>query len=450
MLSTLKGIASSTVTFWTTTALTCASQAASAAITIRLTTTDISRDHSIYAIALAASILDIVALASSLIAAFLYLRRTAYKVRLAICAACVLVAIVAALLTVYILAWCWNGDHDAQIHNGRTRPLHTLAEAGFAAWLVAVITQAILYILVLWPQSPKIAHIPDQELTEQRPSPVRSVKRSLSIHLGALAPPPPPVFLRSVSEPGSPALSSQTSSPRSSFRQSMGQAIRPMTSKTRLLLRQPYSPRDSRSFQSGRETSLDAIRHDQDGFENWDTSSVEDANNENFERSTRNRLETIPGSRPVSPAKPLDGPFPDEVEPEDILLPESPLHSPLQSPTSETSSLRLSSPADRRESNADQSHIHPLFRTESPVPPPLASPNTVIVASPYAGQVVSSEHLVPRRLHSSHSNRPESPLSPRSRQNSFRSLRIQPSSPVPQSSGSFLASDAARGTDFGD
>ena len=212
-----------------------------------------------------------------------------------------------------------------------------------------------------------------------------------------------------------------------------------MTSKTKLLLRQQSFPRDSSSLNSTRETSLEALRQD-DGFQSWDTSRVEELDESHFlPQSVRlrieSRLETIPGSRPVSPANPLNGPFPDPIDDDDVRLPESPAHSPIHSPSSESSSFTFSPPPTRPDSSAGQSHIHPLFRSESPGPAPVASPGTVITASPLAGQVVTPDlHgiVAPRKLHSSQSFRADSPgpFSPsRSRQGSLRSVQhAQPQS----------------------
>lgn len=62
---------------------------------------------------------------------------------------------------------------------------------------------------------------------------------------------------------------------------------------------------------------------------------------------------------------------------------------------------------------ADESHIHPLFRTDSPSPAPTPTPGTVVVASPAAGQTISVKTL--NRVRStnslrSHSTRSRSPL----------------------------------------
>ena len=412
--------------------LACASQIAITAIAIALATNHMSLNGSMHRIAWAASASDIVAVASSLAAALLYVYPGNRSTRLGLCIPFIIVAILAAVLTMYTLAYTWTDTKHATNQDRNYKAARSLTQAGFAVWSVTIVAQTMLYTIVVWRRPDQAVRQPAEELTP-RPSPVRSVKRSISVHLGSLSPPPPLHFLGSKSEPASPTFSAQSFSPKSSLRHSIHQVVRPMTSKTKLLLRHPSLSRDSFSFGFGRETSMDAIRQDVD-FGDWDTTDVEEMNEQNFVRkASRRRLETIPGSRPVSPAKPLDGPFLEDRR-ESAHLPESPMHSPMASISSESSSFRFSPPPTLRENSIDQSHIHPLFRSESPVPPPLASPGTVITASPYAGQVVSPEHqaFVPRKLHSSQSFRVESPspLSPpRSRQGSFRSLQMHQAPP---------------------
>lgn len=119
------------------------------------------------------------------------------------------------------------------------------------------------------------------------------------------------------------------------------------------------------------------------------------------------QLETIPGSRSASPANALNGPFSGHWN--------TPVESPrVQSPTSPSGSFKkMTRSFSRRQSSQDQSHIHPLFRRDSPTPPPVALPGTVITASPYAGQVISPEQqrsCSPQRWHSSEIERPRSRL----------------------------------------
>ncbi|KAK5122773.1 hypothetical protein LTR85_003688 [Meristemomyces frigidus] len=332
------------------------------------------------------------------------------------------VAFVAAILSIYLMGWTLQ-------HEGK-HSTYTLASAGVAFWILAVISETGFFAYLLWPNRRQEDAQPF-EVAVERPSPVRSMKRSLSVHLATLTP-TPPKFNRSKTEPYSPTDSAYAPSSRSSFRQSMSQALRPMGSKTRLLRRSFVSGDASPSLYSGRRLSFDTVRQQDDGFETWDTSAVEEGYSESPTlHKTKLRLDPIPGSRPVSPAKPLDGPFPDERSPEDTPLPESPLQHSFAAMASETSLVGGFPLSSLRRPSAGQSHIHPLFRPESPMPPPLASPSTVITASPYAGQIVSSEQAMSaRRLYSAQGNWPVGATPPGSRPGSSKSARTLAASPV--------------------
>ena len=435
MAFTSRRLAGNAFVFWGITTLTCTSQIALIAITIGLATNNASIQGSIHRTAWATAAANMVALTASLGAVCLYVRRTARLTYFALCALFVVLSASAAFITIYTLTRIWNYVRSLKHPNQRYIFTQGLSKAGLAVWAVACLAQVILYILVLWPKNRLDKQPTVQELT-QRSSPGRSVNRRLS-DLTSLTPPPSATYDLPASEPLSlkPSFHSLNSKP--SFGHSVNHVIGPMTSKTKLLLRQASFPRDSASLHSRKDTSLEALRQD-DGFGSWDTSGVEEIDENNvLPRSVRSRLDsrlaTIPGSRPVSPAYPLDGPFPDPVD--DVRLPDSPTrsHSPITSPSSERGSFSFSAPPTRPGSSAGKSHIHPLFRSESPGPAPVPSPATVITASPYAGQIVDPENNVfvpPRRLRSSSSFRAESPspLNPgRSRQSSFRSVHtIQP------------------------
>ncbi|EMC96558.1 hypothetical protein BAUCODRAFT_148147 [Baudoinia panamericana UAMH 10762] len=192
---------------------------------------------------------------------------------------------------------------------------------------------------------------------------------------------------------------------------------------------------DARSQRAERTVSLDTQRHN-DGFETWDTSEVQltpdDEDGSPVITKRTRPLETIPGSRPVSPAKPLDGPFPEEALKMEQTLPDSPMQ-PLES------ALPLHELSPSRRSSTTRSHIHPLFRPESPLPPPLPSPGTVITASPLAGQIVSQEQALNgrllngaqgQRLESGHAT-PQSPTRSRaqSRNGSIQSVNVESACP---------------------
>ena len=430
-------------TFWTSTVVASVSQVALIGITFTLATTHIPQDHSIYAIALLASVSNILALVASTATTILYVRRSERRVTLVLYAVFVLLATFAALLSVYTLGGIWNNPQEIRFPTQNFKSAHGLTGLGFAIWVVGVVAQLFLCILFLWPEV-KSSDYPSPAELEDRSSPVRSMKRVISAHLTSITPPPSPSFSTPVSEPLSSAFSDYSVSLRSSFRQAVSQAMKPVTSKTKLIVQHSLF-KDSHCLHSGRDSSLDTARQG-DGFVNWDTSAVEvSADHHAIQKSARTRFEPIPGSRPVSPARPLDGPFLGYLN-------ESLIQSLVGSPSSETSSLRLSL-GHGPQSSIDQAHIHPLVRSESPGPPPLTSPGTVITASPYAGQVVSPNHQndVSRRLHSAQSNRAESPCPlspPRNRQGSCRSFGIQSASPVDRPTSAARSYSAILGASF--
>ncbi|KAH7025462.1 hypothetical protein B0J12DRAFT_366589 [Macrophomina phaseolina] len=178
-------------------------------------------------------------------------------------------------------------------------------------------------------------------------------------------------------------------SSRNSWRSSFQQVVRPITSRTKLLSK-ASSFRESGSFHSGNTTRTNSMTHS-DGFEAWDTSSVDQQARDIatqsgldslrlFAPGRGTRLDPIPGSRPVSPARVLDGPFP----PSPVLNLED---LPTPAPAFMTNSPHSSRPSTP--TNIDDANVHPLFRSDSPHPPPAATPGTVVIASPYSGQVIA-------------------------------------------------------------
>ncbi|KZF22572.1 hypothetical protein L228DRAFT_267965 [Xylona heveae TC161] len=160
---------------------------------------------------------------------------------------------------------------------------------------------------------------------------------------------------------------SNFSEARTSVRSSLSQVIRPMTSRTRLLTRHISYPRSlerprTHSGCHSRDTS-------RDGFDSWDTSSVGYQTRQAVLRSSfpvrGTALETIPGSRPDSLAFPLGL---QELAPAHIRT-----HS---------GGKRFPSPT------VSEAHIHPLFRSDSPTPPPTATVGTVVTAAPFGGQML--------------------------------------------------------------
>lgn len=407
--------------------LSTATQIALAAIITRLAT--ITLDTSpIFSVTIAAVVFDFVVLIIllGLVAFSLVARsRTSRTLQLCLSATSFVLFITASVLSIYVLGWTWANTND------KPTETHGAVLAGFVIWTINMVAQTTLHIFRSLRKREPAPPNPNESIVERQSTP-RSFKRSLSIPLKSLSPNTSP-FSRSTFEPNSPTLSNHLSgSPNSStFRHSIQQAIRPITSRTKLMLSHGPTPRDSGSFVATRENNSLEISCRGDGFETWDTSAVEEGFVNPFvtrPNISKKSLEPIPGSRPVSPAKPLDGPFPleDSVKPEKMPLPDSPMQSPilLASDNESTSSLPMPPPL-RRLSSSHESHIHPLFRSHSPTPPPTPSAGTIVTASPFAGQIIHGDHaMAPKRMQSRNGSRPSSPhsfASPRS--GSFPSTR---------------------------
>ncbi|KAL9117681.1 MAG: hypothetical protein Q9187_005779 [Circinaria calcarea] len=213
------------------------------------------------------------------------------------------------------------------------------------------------------------------------------------------------------SQPSTP----QNSQPSTSLRSSLTITVHPSASKTKLLAHQQSFARDSRPSTS---TSCPAERLSQDsGFDTWDTSAVAPYIRESVHRSSPTTrgptiLAPIPGSRSPSPAKALEGPFFFPVPAES--LSSYPPTSPLPNYSRPGSRRRSASTDSRafRQYSADfaEEHIHPLFRTNSPTPPPSATPGTTVTAAPGSFEGLRINQRVLHRMRSGSLPSSPSPL----------------------------------------
>ncbi|KAI2612609.1 uncharacterized protein GGS25DRAFT_126397 [Hypoxylon fragiforme] len=292
---------------------------------------------------------------------------------------------------------------------------------GSAIALVCAFLGQLIFIVVFF-----VTHrLPDSE-------------QALSLHTNEDSPRFPPVFgkVKSIpytrtappAEPKSnqPSLLDYSSRPgsnsghsmaetMSSIRTSISHVVRPAGSRTRLL---PSTPKSGSGLRSG---SIDSNGYrerssvTEEGFDSWDTSSVDPQNRQIVADSSppsRARfLETIPASpttsRSPSPGCPLD------LDPPRLNR-RSRSYSPLPKAHHERSVTPQLTPSEL--------HIHPLFRSDSPVPPPAATPGTVVIAAPNAGTIISERSLTRMRSGSL----PTGP-GPLSRQASYDSFRKTPS-----------------------
>lgn len=283
----------------------------------------------------------------------------------------------------------------------------TFVIVSLIVWVSSVVAQIVFCSFLFWASgsNPLRQRSDSTEEVQIVPEMMEHIRRSSSLAQ------PSPVYEqpRSTSAPPSMIGSDGASSRRSSF----SVIQRPTNSKTRLLIRQHSFPRQSSRFfdhpapsQCTQEAS----------FDSWDTSGVAPAIRETVLKSspaTKGKiLEPIPGSRSPSPAKALEGPF--FPQPESTSTPPSPLPQP--------SYFR---PESREQAAFGEDHIHPLFRTSSPNPPPTASSNTVVTAAPGAGQLINDRIL--KRMRSG--SLPTTPTA-LARSNSFDTLG-RPGSSIP-------------------
>jgi hypothetical protein len=189
----------------------------------------------------------------------------------------------------------------------------------------------------------------------------------------------------------------------SSIHSSIIHVVRPISSKTRLVSQnKPYRPPSLDSGTGEREIA-------EDSFDSWDLSAVE-PHSRHFVLSAANStrtsspnhgrfLETIPASPAVS-RSPSPG-FPLDLEP-----PPRRRRSRSHSPAT-TIVAKHGDPASSL--TGSESHIHPLFRSDSPTPPPTATPGTVVTAAPGAGHAIIDRQSLHRMRSGSLPNSP-SPL----------------------------------------
>jgi hypothetical protein len=281
------------------------------------------------------------------------------------------IALILSLTLIIVIRSKWD-EVVQTLSNGPVSDWDSHVSTHIAIWVVSCISQIVLYTSTLWGRRTPEAHAVlvsgprDSVMSE-----IRSSRQGRDLFLMEPTQPSSPL----AAALPSPTFSSRSSHSLKSFRESLRHVVRPATSRTTLISRPSFS-RDARSIHSQSE-SVDTISHS-DGFDSWDTSSVSLQARDAVMHSAPSRgttLDPIPGSRPTTPARALEGPFLTELPEEDEELTPPPKMMPDYS--------RPPSPA------VSEAHIHPLFRTESPVPPPEATPGTSILASPLASQAIA-------------------------------------------------------------
>ncbi|KAI1647542.1 uncharacterized protein F4817DRAFT_102092 [Daldinia loculata] len=204
----------------------------------------------------------------------------------------------------------------------------------------------------------------------------------------------------------------------SSIRTSVSQAVRPIGAHTRLLSSGSRTGRRPASIDSNGYRERMSVTVSEDGFDSWDTSSVDTQNRQLIvETSPPIRsgrfLETIPAS-PTTSRSPSPGNALDFEPPNINRNRRSRSYSPLPRPPQHERSMTP-------QSISGELHIHPLFRSDSPAPPAV-TPGTVVIAAPNAGQTISEKSLTQMRSSSLIAG-----SGPLSRQGSYDSFRKTPS-----------------------
>jgi len=208
----------------------------------------------------------------------------------------------------------------------------------------------------------------------------------------------------------------------SSARSSLEDAIRPMTSMSRLIRPHSWTPTSSTApsqpspgrplaqYPTTGPVLIDWRRresaHSSRSRSQSDASTY--SSRSRPETQYRSRLETIPGSRTNSPGRPLNGPFPLDtsgkgrrlgsgslqvVDPQDTSSDDNEQVSQRPQVQRFFTALTAPEPSPPLVKVEDESHIHPLFRTASPVPPPNRTAGTVVTASSHGGQYMTPKTL---------------------------------------------------------
>lgn len=292
------------------------------------------------------------------------------------------------------------------------RTIHSSTEGlmagAFVTWAISLVSQASFVVCMVLVQMKEFRQQiqPYRIDAEPRsfPEMEESTEQRVSTSHG-------PTDLQNPRSPRpSSARSRAGSDTMSSFRSSLSQVVRPITSKTKLI-------QNNQRFVN-RPSSVDSNHHDpsvsvEDGFDSWDTSAVDAQSRYAVESSAsptpQRFLETIPasptGSRSPSPGFPLD------LEP-----PKTRQRSRSYSPANSHRNRIGDRPRTARtisptESMVNESHIHPLFRTDSGTPAPAATPGTTVTAAP--------ESIRSLRMRSE-----SLPSSPLAHSSSFESVRL--------------------------
>lgn len=332
---------------------------------------------------------------------------------------CAIVATAAASLTLAELA-VRKGETSSRSDDTRGAARSPRLNIDIAVCAVSAVAQAVFFItsIVTRPRLGCNQYTRSQE--DVRPATQTQKEPTPPMSLRILT--PPRTLSRRDSNP-SPTLTNNSSNSLPSLRSSVNQLVRPITSKTKLITSRERASSDAAKLTQSLHSSIDSLNR-LDGFDTWDTSDVDSQNRDAVMQAAPRRppvLEPIPGSRPASrnldtleaalpksPRDARDAQDAQDARPDSSSATPSPV-----SPTDQTSSpiidrpitayshytarsrqagstVSLAASTRTRSPSVSEAHIHPLFRTDSPTPPPAATPGTIIHASPRGGQYIAA------------------------------------------------------------
>ena len=418
-----------------------------------LAVSPVSVHHAAYYFPLAAAIVQLCSICTLVILIYLQIWRfkSLQKVRgrVLIMLLGVLPSLVSAALVGASLGWAESFivTKGISVLGSRVSTFLTLT---FIVWGANVLAHLSYYFTLAWILNPATKATPPRfsiDDTNGVPQEMTETNRSAT---GAT------VQSNPFQEPGASSESYITRSDgASSFRSSFSTIHRPSDSKRGLVNRQASRKQGSRASSSAEPSARPS---QDDGFDSWDSSGVSLQIWEGVLQAKApikaSGLEPIPGSRSPSPAKILEGPFfqtSPSNSPPPSPLPQPTVSQPNSAPTSPTDrppnlpnfstmfpppspppsgpppatprqhsfsrppsrpgpvsrSGSVAMPGSRQGSRSrapSEDHIHPLFRTSSPTPPPSASANTTVTAAPEGGQVINQQMLKRMRSGSLPSN----------------------------------------------
>jgi hypothetical protein len=275
-----------------------------------------------------------------------------------------------------------------------------LVAGGFIVWGVALLLQAVFMICMVIIQRRDFQQQIQPYRTEIEPrTEMQEAARPSASSVQANGEYRGDTSMESKSPPSSSGRSRAGSDTMSSLRSSLSQVVWPISSKTKLIQNRSSNRPGSLDSYCDTRASVDY------GFDSWDTSTVDAQSRHAVESASPTPprfLETIPAS-PTTSRSPSPG-FPLDLEPPRTRK-RSRSYSPANSYKDLPRTARHTSPESPHEA-----HIHPLFRTDSPTPPPAATPGTVVTAAPGAGQVISDRSSIKSINRMRSGSLPSSPL----------------------------------------